>query len=255
MGRALAAALIGRQVCSGEEILVIDPDEGCRARCAELGCHVSETLEPELGQAAVVVLAVKPQTAPEIYGALRPLLQPSQVVMSIMAGITLAALRDGLGHEALVRVMPNTPAQIGMGMNVYHAVPTVSRAQLEPVEAVLMASGQALQVDSEDAIDAATAVSGTGPAYVFFLAEHWMQAARDLGFSAGQAAVLVQQTLLGATELWKASGKAPSTLREQVTSKGGTTAAAMAYFAEQALGQHFQDGVREAFRRAKELGR
>ncbi len=167
----------------------------------------------------------------------------------------MAALRDGLGQQALVRVMPNTPAQVGLGMSVYCADPAVTPQQQEAVEKLFQASGATLAVESEDAIDAATAVSGSGPAYVFFLAEHWMKAAGKLGFSEAQAELLVQQTLAGATELWKRLGVPAGTLREQVTSKGGTTAAALDSFRESGVGPGIEDGVVQAYRRAKELGR
>jgi pyrroline-5-carboxylate reductase len=255
MGRALAAALIGKGVCLGDEILVVDPDEGARERNAALGCAVQEQLDEAISEAPVVVLAVKPQTAPDMYGQLRPHLRANQVVVSIMAGITLNGLRTGLGHEALVRVMPNTPAQVGLGMNVYHAAPAVQAGQLRTVEALLQASGETLAVGDENAIDAATAISGSGPAYVFYVAEHWMAAALKLGFSNEEAEQLVQQTLIGATALWKEQRVPVGTLREQVTSKGGTTAAALEHFELHQIGAHFEDGVERAYQRAKELGR
>lgn len=254
MGRALASALISRGVCPGGEILVIDPDEACRQACAKLGCVVAGTVSGSVADAPVVVLAVKPQNSQQAFAQLREVLRPEQLLVSIMAGITMAAMAKGLGHEALVRVMPNTPAQVGLGMSVYYAAPGVSEGQLAAVEALFNACGESLAVDSEDAIDAATAVSGSGPAYVFYMAEHWMRAAEKLGFSGEQAAKLVQQTLLGATELWKAGQVPVSTLREQVTSKGGTTAAALECFDSRSVGEGIAEGVEAAYARAKELG-
>jgi pyrroline-5-carboxylate reductase len=255
MGRALAAALIHKKVCPPEAILLVDPDPACREAGRELGCEVEQASGDGLGAAPVVVMAVKPQTAPEVYGKVRPLLNPEQVVVSIMAGVTMSALKEGLGHEAVVRVMPNTPAQVGLGMNVFYADPSVAAQKLEPVAALLNASGEALAVPSEDAIDAATAVSGSGPAYVFYVAEHWMKAAVKLGFDESEAATLVQQTLLGATKLWKAQNGAVSRLREQVTSKGGTTAAALESFQADSVGTGLEAGIERAYQRAKELGR
>ncbi|MCZ6627181.1 MAG: pyrroline-5-carboxylate reductase [SAR324 cluster bacterium] len=254
MGQALAAALIGRDVCRPEAILVVDPDAGCREKNEKMGCLVAEFAGEAVGEASVVVLAVKPQNAQVMFGQAAGLLKSGQVVVSIMAGVTIAAMTEGLRHNALVRVMPNTPAQVGMGMNVYYAVPSVSADQLRAVEALLNASGEALAVFSEDAIDAATAISGSGPAYVFYVAEHWMKKAEALGFSAQEAQRLVQQTLLGATTLWKAQDLPVSVLREQVTSKGGTTAAALESFESNGLGAHIQEGIERAYRRAKELG-
>ena len=255
MGRALAAALIGKGVCLGGDILVVDPVPEARERNERLGCVVAEQVDERISEIPVVVLAVKPQSSGEAFAQLKGRLQPSQVVVSIMAGVPLAKLREGLGHEALVRVMPNTPAQVGLGMNVYHAAMAVSAGALRAVEALLQATGEAMAVPDEDAIDAATAISGSGPAYVFYLAEHWMAAAQRLGFSSEQAAQLVQQTLIGATALWKESGQPAATLREQVTSKGGTTAAALEHFDQQQVGTAFEGGLERAYQRAKELGR
>jgi pyrroline-5-carboxylate reductase len=255
MGTAMAAALIGKGVCEASDILVVDPEEQARERLAALGCQVGAEIDKEVGSAPVVLLAVKPQSAGSVLASLQEVLRAGQVVVSIMAGITLATLREGLDHKALVRVMPNTPAQVGLGMNVYHAAPAVSATQLRAVEALLQACGETLAVASEDAIDAATAVSGSGPAYVFYIAEHWVKAARELGFTEQEAEHLVQQTLIGATALWREQGVPPATLREKVTSKGGTTAAALELFQQHRVGAHFEDGVRRAYQRAKELGR
>jgi pyrroline-5-carboxylate reductase len=253
MGRAMATALVEKRVCAPGDLLVVDPDPACRERLLPLGCHLAASADGRVGEAAVVVLAVKPQGAAEMMRALKPLLRADQAVLSIMAGVSLASLRAGLGHAALVRAMPNTPAQIGLGMNVYLAEPAVSAERLARVEALLGACGETVRVQAEDAIDAATAVSGSGPAYVFFVAEHWIEAAQQLGFSAEDAARLVQQTLLGATELWKRQKLPVATLREQVTSKGGTTAAALETFRAKGVGEGLQEGIVRAYRRAKEL--
>lgn len=255
MGRAMASALIAKGVCEGGEILVVDPDAGARERNVKIGARAVEEIGPELGDAKVVLLAVKPQSSAEMFAHLRPHLQRGQVVISIMAGVPMATLVKGLGHEALVRVMPNTPAQVGMGMNVYYPAKAVTREQLQEVEALLNACGESLAVTTEDAIDGATAISGSGPAYVFFMAEHWMNAAGRMGISVENAEKLIQQTLVGATELWRQSGLHPSVLRSQVTSKGGTTAAALEVFGEKGVGEGLEQGIARAYQRAKELGR
>lgn len=255
MGRAMAAALIAQKVCAAEEILVVEPHQETRETLAGMGCRVLELADETIGQPQVVVVAVKPQSAQDVFAQIKPWLQPHQVLVSIMAGVTLGALVEGLGSHAVVRVMPNTPAQIGMGMNVYYAPPELNGNKLGQVEALLNASGSALRVASEDAIDAATAVSGSGPAYVFYLAENWMAQAEALGFTTEEARTLVQQTLLGATELWKGQTESAGTLRERVTSKGGTTAAALEHFEGKGIGQALREGIQKAYQRAKELGR
>lgn len=254
MGRALAAALIGQGVCPPDRILLVEPDPAARAGLQELGCRVIERADGLVGGARAVILAVKPQSAQQVFAELRPLLTAEQVAISIMAGVSLAAIRDGLDHGAAVRVMPNTPAQVGLGMSVFFPDPSVTAGQLKSVAALLGSCGEVLQVSSEDAIDAATAISGSGPAYVFYFAEHWMKAAEALGFTQSEAELLVQQTLLGATTLWRQQKVPAGKLREQVTSKGGTTAAALEFFQAAEVGTRLEGGIEKAYRRAKELG-
>ncbi len=255
MGHALAAALIRHGVSRPGQVLVVDPAPEARRRAEALGCRSGAQVDAQLAEARVLVLAVKPQSAAEALAPLKGRLKPEQVVVSIMAGVRIETLQAALGHAAVVRVMPNTPAQVGLGMSVYHAHETVTAAQLVPVEALFKASGEALRVESEDLIDAATAVSASGPAYVYYVAEHWIRAATQLGFTEAQATLLVRQTLAGAAALWQSLGTAPGLLREQVTSKGGTTAAALQAFEAAGVGAGIETGVRRACERAKELGR
>jgi pyrroline-5-carboxylate reductase len=259
MGYALAAALIQREIVSASHVLIVDPSSEPRHKAEALGCKTGEMASgktlTQIGQSQVVVLAVKPQGAGEALAPLKNKVKPDAVVVSIMAGVKIGAIQEALGHKAVVRVMPNTPSQVGLGMSVFHADPSVTEAQLAPVEALFKASGEALAVPTEDLIDAATAVSASGPAYVFYMAEHWIRAAQELGFSEAEAVLLVRQTLLGATSLWQRLGTAPGMLREQVTSKGGTTAAALDAFRAGQVGEGIETGVRRAYERAKELGR
>lgn len=255
MGYALAAALIGRGVSLPERVLVVDPAPEARTRAQRLGCQVSAQVDERVAQGRTLVLAVKPQGMGDALAPLRGRLRQEQVVVSIMAGVRIGTIQAALGHTAVVRVMPNTPAQVGLGMNVFYAHASVQSGQLAAVDALLQASGEVLRVESEDLIDAATAVSASGPAYVYYVAEHWIRAAQQVGFTETQAVLLVRQTLKGATALWQSVGAAPGRLREQVTSKGGTTAAALDAFAAAGVGAGIEAGVRAAFERAKELGR
>ena len=255
MGRSLARALIGQGVCTPGEILAIDPSEETLRQMEEFGCQTAAEADTTLGDVPVVVLAVKPQMAEEVCTRLAPLLTPHQVTVSIMAGVTLWHLQEWLAQKAVVRAMPNTPSQVGLGMNVYLPSEAVDENQLALVEALLKASGEILQVSREELIDAATAVSGSGPAYVFYFAEQWVHAAQELGFSSEEATLLVQQTLVGGTALWRSTNLAPQTLRAQVTSKGGTTAAACEHLDKQNVNQAFQDAIAKAFERARELAK
>lgn len=256
MGGAILRAVASQGVVSAERLLLVEPDSKKAATLSEVtGCEVQSKMDGRVSEYELLLLATKTQGAPLVMAELRPLLRPEQTVVSVMAGISLATLREGLGHERLIRTMPNTPAQLGEGMTAVYADPSVPEASRQQVQAVFNACGTCLEVEREDAIDAATAVSGSGPAYVFYLAEQMMAAAQGLGFSEAAAQTLVQKTLRGATLLWEQKGGSAETLRRQVTSPGGTTEAAVTHFEDNAVGQHLQAGLRQAYQRAKELAR
>jgi len=233
--------------------VIIEPDPSAARLLEPLGCLLTSKPTELVCHSQVIILAVKPQQALIVFEQLAGHLHTGQLIVSVMAGIRVATIQTALHHPAVVRVMPNTPAQVGQGMSVYFVSSGISAHQLDPVMKLLESSGEALAVASEDLIDAATAVSGSGPAYVFFLCEHWMRAAQELGFSEGDASRLVQQTLRGAAALLQTQGVAPSVLREQVTSKGGTTAAALERFRLGKTGESIADGIRCAWARARQL--
>ena len=256
MGGAILRAVTSQGIVPAEQLLLVEPETEKAAALAEAtGCAVQSQIDGRVSEYELLLLATKPQGAPLVLAELRSHLIPEQTVVSVMAGISLTTLRNGLGHERLVRTMPNTPAQLGEGMTAVYADPAVPEASRKQVQAVFGACGTCLEVDHEDAIDAATAVSGSGPAYVFYLAEQMMVAAQDLGFSESAAQTLVQKTLRGAILLWEQKGVSAATLRRQVTSPGGTTEAAVTHFESQAVGQHLQEGLQKAYQRAKELAR
>jgi len=256
MGGAILRAVTSQGIVPAEQLLLVEPETEKAAALAEAtGCAVQAQIDGRVSEYELLLLATKPQGAPAVMAELRSHLVPEQTVVSVMAGINLATLRNGLGHERLVRTMPNTPAQLGEGMTAVYADPSVPEASRKQVQAVFGACGTCLEVSREDAIDAATAVSGSGPAYVFYLAEQMMAAAQDLGFSESAAQTLVQKTLRGAILLWEQKGVSAATLRRQVTSPGGTTEAAVTHFESQAVGQHLQEGLQKAYQRAKELAR
>lgn len=202
--------------------------------------------------ADLVILAIKPQQAQDVLTELGPHIK-KQVFLSIMAGVSLKALRHFLGSRTIVRCMPNMPAQIGAGMTVWTALPGVSKSQKTMVQKIIAALGAELEVKNEKMIDAATAVSGSGPAYVFDFASHLIEAAKKLGFSEKDAALLVKQTLYGASCLLQKSPYSPAELRQKVTSKGGTTAAAFAVLDEAKQVELWEKAVSQAWQRAVEL--
>ncbi|MGH2468185.1 MAG: pyrroline-5-carboxylate reductase [Candidatus Limnocylindrales bacterium] len=210
---------------------------------------------PAVSGADVVVLGIKPQMLSPVGRDLRPVLRPGQLVLSIMAGGTTIALTNALGHRQIVRSMPNTPARLGKGMTVWYATPEVTEAQREQAAALLRSLGAELAVDDERLVAMATAVSGTGPTYVFLVMEALIDAAVHLGFPRHVAHDLVIETLEGSTLFAKSSGLHPAELRNMVTSPGGTSAAALHELESGRLRTVLSEAVWAAYRRTEELGR
>src|SRR5206468_4855896 len=183
-----------------------------------------------------------------------PALRRGQLVLSIIAGATTAALTSVLGHEQVVRSMPNTPARLGRGITVWYATPETTPAQRAQASAILRALGHELEVDDERFVAMATAVSGTGPTYVFLVMEALIDAAVHLGFPRHVAHDLVIETLEGSTAFAKSSGDHPAVLRNMVTSPGGTSAAALHELESGRLRTVLSEAVWAAYRRTVELG-
>jgi pyrroline-5-carboxylate reductase len=207
-----------------------------------------------LPDAEVIVLAVKPQMLARVMRDLRGRLEPDQVVVSIVAGATIRSLVDGLQHAAVVRAMPNTPSQIRRGMSVWAASPACGARQRDLARAVLRAIGDERQVDDESFVAMATALSGTGPTYLFAVMEALIDAGVHLGFPRDLAHDLVVETLIGSSEYAMRSGLHPAQLRNAVTSPGGTSAAAIYELEKGRIRTVFSDAVWAAYRRTLELG-
>lgn len=260
-GGNMASAILGGLLRAGrppESLLVLEPSAAQRERLAgELGlqaCADAAALSTAgLDQAALVVWAVKPQlfaeAAAPLAGQLGQALQ-----LSVMAGIPSAALARASGSERVVRAMPNTPALIGQGMTGLYAREAVSAADRQLVEQVLAPTGAWLWLAQESQIDAVTALSGSGPAYFFFVVEAMMQAAQALGLSAEQGRQLALATCAGAAALALQSEDSPTQLREKVTSKGGTTHAAISSLQADGVDAALRRAVLAAAQRARELG-
>jgi pyrroline-5-carboxylate reductase len=204
--------------------------------------------------ADIVLLDIKPQMLGRVGREVRGHLRPGQLVISVLAGATTRALMGHLGHREVVRSMPNTPAQLGKGMTVWYATPSTSVAQREQAGELLAALGHQIEVDDERLVAMATAVSGTGPTYVFLVMEALIDAAVHLGFARHVAHDLVIETLEGSTLFAKQSGMHPAQLRNMVTSPGGTSAAALHELESGRLRTVLSEAVWAAFRRTVELG-
>lgn len=214
---------------------------------------VGANLEAVAG-ADVIILAIKPQMLGRVGREIGSSLKPGQLVISVLAGATTKALRTALGHDQIVRSMPNTPARLGKGMTVWFATPEVTPEQRAQAAALLSALGAQLEVDDEKLVAMATAVSGTGPTYVFLVMEALIDAAVHLGFPRHIAHDLVIETLEGSTVFAKQSGMHPAELRNMVTSPGGTSAAALHELESGRLRTVLSEAVWAAYRRTVELG-
>ena len=205
-------------------------------------------------KADIVVLAIKPQNLAEVMAELSGQLNQGQLVLSIIAGKRIDTLCSGLNHSRVVRAMPNTPAQIGEGISVWTATAEVTEQQKERAGSILGAMGKEIYVADEKYIDMATAVSGSGPAYIFFFVESLATAAVHIGLPRDMAEELVLQTLLGSGHLMQKSGKPPAELRRMVTSPGGTTAEALLRLEKGKFSEIISKAVSAAFDKAKRLG-
>jgi len=228
MAGAIIKVIIDKELIAPEKVTAADPrQERLDELHAEYGIKVTTNNTEAISGADIVILAVKPQTMPVVLPELRSKIPPTAVVFSIVAGVPIATLVNGLAHSAVIRAMPNTPAQIGLGMTVWMATEATSEAQREQVRTIVQAMGQEVLVYEEKQLDMATAVSGTGPAYVFLVMEGMVDAAVHLGFSRQVAKKLVLQTVLGSVEFARRSDAHLAELRNMVTSPGGTTADAI----------------------------
>jgi pyrroline-5-carboxylate reductase len=255
MAEAIIATLLRGELVTPDQIVGAEPHADRRTGLT--GRYGFETVADNRAAVAgadAVLLTIKPQSLSSVAADLRGVLRDEQVVVSILAGATLERLRRELRHELLVRAMPNTPAQIGHGMTVWLPTPAVSDAQNALVAAVLSAMGQAARVESEDAVDMATALSGTGPAYIFLVMEALIDAGVHMGFPRRMAEDLVLQTMLGSVLYAKDSQKHPAELRNMVTSPGGTSAAAIYQMEKGSLRTVISRAVWAAYQRTVELG-
>lgn len=255
MGEAMIAGLLKEQLVPAEQIIATGPRGERRAALQNVyGIRVTDDNREAAHEADVIVFAIKPQTLPKVLPTLRGTVQPDNLVVSIIAGATIATFRDTLGHAAIVRSMPNTPAQIAEGMTVWTATSAVSEQQRGMAATILGALGKEHYVADEKYLDMATALSGTGPAYCFLLLEAMVDAGVHMGFPRRVAEELVLQTMHGSVLFAMQSGKHLAELRNMVTSPGGTTAEALHALERGGLRTVMADGVWAAYRRTQELG-
>lgn len=253
MGGSLIRGLLDSGTAP-ERICVVEPDATSRKALERLGVITRALNESPETPSDVVVLAVKPQVASQALRQLRALKQdPPPVLLSIVAGLKISQIQNLCGPVPVVRAMPNTPALIRKGISAMYATAETSAEQQSIVHEILAATGQVIVVGSESDIDAVTAISGSGPAYFFKFTEALAEAGRSIGLSQQQAEQLARATAIGAMALLEQTGETPQTLRQRVTSPGGTTAEALSVFEKEGLKQIVLHAAKAAQRRAREL--
>ena len=231
MAQAIVAGLLNGG-CSSSNILVSDPNPACRDALSTLGVSCFEQSGPVVAQADLIVLAVKPQIVNTVLAQLSQTLQGTQIIISIAAGITISSIRQQLNNapNAIVRVMPNTPALIGQGISALASDSPLDGTTKTAVQEIFNSCGKTVWVGGEDTMDTITAVSGSGPAYFFLMIENLINTGVRLGLAPEIARELVVQTAKGAAEMVEFSDVGPDVLRQRVTSPGGTTEAALGVF-------------------------
>lgn len=250
MGEALLAGALDRGVFDPAEVTVIEKVDARRTQLrAAYGVEATADFGP-MGEAGLVLLAVKPQELPTVKGRVRP----GALLLSIMAGVRIATIQEAFDHPFVVRAMPNTPAAIRAGMTAWTAAPGVTIDQRSIARRLLAAVGREIYVEDERKVDMATAVSGSGPAYVYLFIEALVEGAVSVGLPRAQAEEMVVQTVVGAAQYAQESGKSAAELRAMVTSPAGTTTAGVLELEKGALRASVIGAVRAAFARAVELG-
>lgn len=256
MGLTYAQSFLRSRIVTAENMMVLCRtwEKANQLSQSHEGCFFSD---PRLcvPDADLHILAVKPQDAPKLFAEIRDLVQPGQVFLSIMAGVQLATISHALGADKIIRAMPNLPAQIGAGVTAFTSTDAVTRIELVMVQNLLSTTGKTIYVEREDLIDASTAISGSGPAYVYFFMNAMIEAAMSMGFSLSEAELLVSQTFTGAVDLYNKSDLSCENWISKVASKGGTTEAALRVFRETALHEDIIAGANAALDRARELGK
>lgn len=255
MGEAMIRGLLAEGVVEPSQIIAADPwQERLDYLHERHGIEVTKDNAAAAEAGQVVVFSIKPQSLPIVMPSVRGHLRRQDLLLSIIAGTPIKALADGTAHAAVVRAMPNTPAQIGQGITVWTATPEVSELHKQQAGKILNSLGEEVFVEEEIYLDMATALSGSGPGYVFMMMEAMIDAGVHMGFSRHIAARLVTQTMLGSVAYAEQSGKHVAELRNQVTSPGGTTAEALYHMEKGGLRTVISRGIWAAFQRSISLG-
>ena len=255
MAEAIIKGIVSANVADGGDISVGEPIESRRAHLSDTyGVRATPDNSEAMDGASITVLAVKPQTLPRVYAQLAGNLKADNTIVSIVAGATMRTLTEGLNHAPIIRVMPNTPAQIGAGITMWTASDSVPAETTGATRAIVQTLGDEIYADDEHMIDMATALSASGPAYVFLFIESLIDAGVYLGLSRAVSWQLALQTVLGSAQLVKDTGIHPAELKDMVTSPGGTTIEALRAFEDGRFRALIFSAVNAAYEKSKALG-
>lgn len=254
MGLTYAKAFLKDTVVSQEHLLLIEKNAEMKDKLKPFG-NVSNQIDERVNTYDIVIIAVKPQDSGWVFSDLKKHIKPQQLVISIMAGITLKSLQEQLNHQAIVRAMPNTPAQLGMGITGFTATRETGIQHILKADNLLNSTGKTIFFENEEMIDAVTALSGSGPAYFYYIVKAMIEAGKQMGMDEHVAALLVKQTMNGAFHLLNTSESSPEQLIKNVASKGGTTEAALEVFEKKGLSSIITEAIKAAEKRATELAK
>lgn len=254
MGLVYARAFLRYNIVKTENLLLAEKNEQRQDELALMNVgRVCVVTDPEIHESDLIIIAVKPQDFSQLAPKIRGVINPKAIVVSIMAGITIARLQNDLQHQFIIRAMPNSPVEVGMGMTGFSAHPSVSLEQVRSVENLLSTTGRTVFFEDENMLNAVTALSGSGPAYFYYIVRAMVAAGKEMGMTEAVATTLVKQTMLGAFQLINNQAKPLDELIKTVASKGGTTEAALSVFEEGKMHETLAKGIVRACVRSEEL--
>jgi len=254
MGLIYARAFLKYNIVSKENLLLAEKNEKRKEELLKLNIgEVCVVNDKRISESDIIILAVKPQDFSKLSIDLVSVLKPQNIVVSIMAGMTIERIANTLNHSNIVRAMPNSPAELGMGMTAFTAHKSLPIENIRKAENLLATTGRTVFFENEELLNAVTALSGSGPAYFFYIVKQMVEAGKQMGFDEATAAMLVKQTMLGSFHLMNTANKSLDELIKAVASKGGTTEAALSVFETEKVGTNLQKGIVKARDRAKEL--
>jgi len=254
MGLTYARAFVRSNIVKTEDLLIVEKHDEKREELKKEGIAIlRDSISSDLASFDILIVAVKPQDFKIMASDLTNVLKPSQLILSIMAGINIGNIQKALNHKNVVRAMPNTPAQLGFGITAFSAPADTKMEHISIVDTLLETTGKCIFMKDEESLDAVTALSGSGPAYFYYFVKHMIEAGKQMGIEEPVASMLVKQTMLGSFQILNNSKMSIDDMIKAVASKGGTTEAALKTFDSHHVGNNIIEALKNAEKRAKEL--